>query len=356
MNIIYISLTILCIALMLILWSSISSYRSNRRFVGGEFSETPIIRHLINRILPKEDSNLYMRYSDYMFCLDSRRTIRDLYMYKILCTVGALLIALSIISTNFYIRYKNSYNVSGELPITITSEDYKHLSEGIDFNNENAIDVNQDILKSNITLIQDDTSRKRFENTPIKSLYMYVGRIHASLNNILRITDLFIVLGIVIFGWFLPSIIVKILFSQLEGNELLEADDLETDIYMSAESHMYDILESLINNSMFYCEMFNEFYLLYKDNAKSAYDMVACQPEFPDNFKGLIRDLNLIDSESADKVRVRIKANKQNTEDKIFRDMQIKTRKKLTKLNILCVVGFVLSCLRVMISLLDIMK
>lgn len=355
MNIYYIAIALAAIGVILILSSIISGYQVNRKFRGGDFSETPIISFLIDKTIPKENTSKYQRYSDYIYILDSRKNLRDLYLYKIVCLLIGFIISTAILITDVRTNWVEAFQPSSEVPIEITRDDYKILSLDIDFSNV-LTEKNRETLSSNINLLESAELQENYKSLPVDILLKYLSAIHKNLGNTINFIDLLVAIGIDIASWMFPSLIVKFLYKFLESNEILEFDDLETDISMMADSHIIDIIESLRRNSMFYSELINGFYIIYLDSPKAAYDMVATRPEFPDMFKILIRDLNMTETMSADSVRTRIRANKMNTKNRIMDIMSRQTRKKINKLNFLCLSGFILSCLRLLLGLITLAK
>lgn len=347
-----INFLLICIAISVVSfgYSYFQRQRDNRVFTGTTFVEGPVIKRLIDLVLPKEGTNNYIKMSDYMFVLDSRRSIRDVYLLKIICFACSIVIALSITVTNVINRRADALYVTTEMPISMTMEEYEILSQNVDFNTIKP-ETQNDIIKSNIGLIESKENAKKLNGINPEDLFSYLSIIHKSLSTTFGLLDIFIFLAILFVGWKIPSWAVIGMTSMLTSKELFEYDDLETDILMMSDQQVYQIIEALEKGSLFYREFFCRFRELYTENPEKAYQLVSSRHEFPEHFKKLVRYLNMIEVDGPNYVKVVIKSNKETTKEDVYYELRRIDKKREAILNVMIVAAFFLGLGRVFISL-----
>lgn len=348
----YLIFSLSLIGVFFLIKSIYESYKSNREFRGDSITDVKWIKNLISSITPREGTIKHLKYDDYMFILDRKKSIKDLYFYKLIALLLGFLISLAIVSTNIYDRYSNSFEINEKLPIEISKDDYKILSDGLVFNDS---EEDREALECNIDHIYDTTDRERYESTPPKLMYKYVSNIHDSLSSIVKLSDFLVVVIMSFIGWVFPSLVVSRLFKSLENSVLLEYNDLETIIYMIADQNTNKIIQALEDRSVFFNELFYEFKIAYKLHGVDAYKMFAEYSTFPEEFLRLLRYLDMIDSSGSKDVRRMIEANKTISEDRIFDEKQRLTSKRLGRLNRICIISFILGAARLCWTLFSLM-
>ena len=324
--------------------------KRNKMFSGTGFVEGPLMRKLVSLVMPKENTSEYLKLDDYVFVLDSKKTVRDLYVIKIICVFCSFLVAISITATNVYNRKSLAFSVNTSMPINITQDDYDLLIKGVNLNS-NDTDLQAQIVKENIGTINNPTTVERLNTTSASDLLTYLQVINKRLNSVFSIIDILIFIGIVVFGWFITNFMLNWLVGIIMGRELFEYDDLETDILMLSDQQVFIILETLKKNSMFYREFFCKFRELYIESSQKAYELVASRREFPEHFKKLIRYLNMIETDGPEYVKLVISSNKETTNEDIFRALWRQDKNRVRTLNILVGISFFSGLIRIVLSL-----
>lgn len=321
-------------------------------FSGAGFVEGPFMRRLVDRMLPDEKSRLYTKLSDYVFVLDSRKSIRDVYVIKIICFACSILIGLSITATNIYNRRADAFYVTNKVPIQLTIDEYNALIVGVDLKS-NDVEKQAIVVKSNIGVIENQQTADKLSKVNSADLFGYLQIIHGKLTSVLGIGDLIVFIAILIVGWNVTQWIITWIISLLISRELFEFDDLETDILMMCDSQVVLILETLEKNALFYREFFSKFKDLYIDNSETAYTLVATRHEFPEHFKKLVRYLNMIEKDGTDYVKLVINSNKETTHEDVYSTLYRQRKKHVQILNIMIAVSLFLSLGRVVVSLIS---
>lgn len=343
----YICLAFLAFGLAMIGYSAILGYKGARDFRGDSFKETPFIKTILDAIVPSMGTSKYIKYDDYIFIIDSRKTIRDLYLYKIILVIVTFIISLAIVGTNVYTRYEQAYAVTEDRPITITPELYETLSQDLTFE-ESQLEIDYGTLKSNIYLIDNTEEKMRMQNTPLQALYSYVKMTHDDLSDAVQIWDFLIVVVLSIVGWNLPNWILVFLYKMLETDKSFEFDSLETDIFLMSNEHVYKLLEAVESNAMYYKEIFYNLRMLYYSDRDTMYDLVATRREFPGDLQQLIRYINMVETMGPNYVRTVIAGNKRNTQERMFMLKAAVVHKRLNRINVLCTVAFVVGAIRLL--------
>lgn len=324
----------------------------NKVFSGIGFMEGPFMSRLINSVIPKEESGQYLKLDDYIFVLDSKKTVRDFYAIKIICVFCAFLIAISVTLTNVYDRKSGAFSVNESMPINITQDEYDLLVKGVNLQS-NDLTTQAEIVKENIGTIDNQETITRLNKTSAGDLLTYLKVINSKLTHVFGFLDILIFVGLVVVGWLISDFILKWLVGMLVSRELFEFDDLETDILMLSEKQVLIILETLKKNAMFYREFFCKFKDLYTESPKSAYELVAARKEFPEHFKKLVRYLNMIETDGPEHVKLIISSNKETTNDDIFKALRRQDKRRVRTLNILVAISFFSGLLRIIIALIQ---
>ena len=347
----YICLAFLTIGLILIGYSIIIGYKGARDFRGDSFRETPFVKTILDAIVPSAGTSKYIKYDDYIFILDSRKTIRDLYLYKVVLGVIAVIIAFAVVGTNVYTRYEQAYAVTEERPISISPELYGILSQDLTFD-KNQLELDYGTLKSNISMIESTEEKVRMQNTQLPALYSYISSIHSDLSSAVQIWDFLIIIGIIFVGWNIPNWILVFLYKMLETDKSFEFDSLETDIYLMSNEHVYRLLETLESSAMYYKEIFYHLRMMYYSDREDMYNLVATRREFPGDLQQLMRYVNMVETMGPDYVRTVISSNKRNTQERMFMLKAAVVHKRLNRVNVICTIAFVIGALRLLLVIL----
>lgn len=331
--------------------SFFQNQQNNKTFTGSGFSEGFLMRRLIDKVLPSENSSKFVHFSDYVFVLDSTKGIRDVYLLKIISLVCSVFIAFSVITTNVLLAKSSALAVTEKVPISVTADEYKLLIDGVDFKSITP-DLQGTIIKSNIGVLESKETMEKLNQIDPDDLYTYLKEIHNKMSSVFGLSDIVIFIALLVVGWNLPSWLVNALTGLVMSRELFEYDNLETDVLMLCDQQVFLILETLEKNSMFYREFFFRFRQQYTENPDKAYALVATRHEFPEHFKKLVRYLNMIEQDGYDYVKLIIESNKETTKDDIYRELVRVDRKRVSVLNILISVAFFLGLGRVFMTLL----
>jgi hypothetical protein len=377
-------LSLLIICILLLSYAGYLSYKSNSNFRGDGFGDRVLVQKIIDLFLPKEKSLKRLILEDYLFVVDSYTKARDFYFIKILSCMAGILISTAILGTNLITRYNNVFKVSMSVPIEISRQDYNYLSKNLEFpkynkekngfsisgikdmmngtsKNSAKVEVidekteelnerNKGIIEGRISSMSGE-SLEKFKSLDKDTVYKYIQILHNDIHKIFGFLDVMLFMLIPFLAWILPSELLKFYYRYLESNTILEFDDLETYIYINSEKHVIDILDILIEHSSYYKEMFIEFKTIYEENQSDSYTLIAERPEFPFRFKSLVSYLNLMDSSVPTQVLAAIEANKTTTHDDIMRLLYREDNKKKKRLLRLATAAFILSIVRLLLSL-----
>lgn len=346
----YFCASLVCLSICLMIYSYYLSYRDNKFFRGDRVIESPRISKLLDAISPDSDSAKSRILDDYCYVVDSNWSVRDLYFIKSICLVLGLVIGLSIAVTNTVTRYNDVFSVDVEVPIEIGSSDYKILSDKLTFN-EKDLTSELSTVDNNISKIENSASQRRYTSTNHYNIYKYLTVMHKKLGRTFNILDWVLVIVLTVLGFKLPTMVLKFLFKTMENNLLFEFDDLETTLFMLSDEPVHDVLLEMENSSLFMRQLFYDFSLFYKQSAKDAYRLIESRPEFPEEFKRLIRYCNMIDTSGPNYMRTVILASKENTERSIFAALDKRNRKKMSKIKAVCTVCFLIGILRLILTL-----
>ncbi|MNN10185.1 hypothetical protein D3C81_1231020 [compost metagenome] len=220
----------------------------------------------------------------------------------------------------------------------------------IDKKTEELNERNQGIIEGRISSMTGE-SLEKFKSLDKETVYKYIQILNNNVHKIFGVLDVMLFLLIPFLAWVLPSELLKFYYKYLESNTILEFDDLETYIYINSEKHVIDLIDILIEHSSYYKEMFIEFKTIYEENQSDSYTLIAERPEFPFRFKSLISYLNLMDSSVPTQVLAAIEANKTTTHDDIMRLLYREDNAKKKRLLRLATVAFILSIVRLLLSL-----
>lgn len=324
-------------------------FKDLKEFRDDRMVEAPGIRHLLDAIVPSEGTKEYLVYSDYIYILYNRSNIRDFFLLKIIILLITLVLSFTVVGTNMLKDFTEAFAVNEQLPVSVTYEEYSHLSSGITFQ-EASYQRDKETIEMNIKTYKGKES-SYIENVNVEDSYLHLQVIKSRLDKVFGILDIITILIFIVVGWKSPDWILKFCYNLLEGNKLFEYDTLETNISIHAEKPVSEILDILKIESKYYKNILYEFYNIYENNSEIAYNLVEYRQEFPKDFKRLIRYLSMIDSQGPDYVRDIIDSNKKQTEEEIYNLLRRNTKKKLQKLQLICTGAFILAITRIIISL-----
>ena len=325
-------------------------FKDLKEFRGDRFVETPVARFLINLVIPKRGSDLELKYKDYLYTLNKNVTLRDFYFIKILAVFIGIIISIAICVTNVRMSYNDCFKVSKKIPIEMTSSEFESLSKDLKFDGS---DSDKKILESNIRSLPDKESQYKFETLKIDTCYKYVSNMNDETSGCFGFIDFILVFGIPAFFWSIPNLIVSGLYKYLRNNSLFEYDSLETTISIMRNDKIDRVLEALEDDALYYRNLFYDFDDLYEASPADAFAVIEQHDEFSDNFKRLIRYLDMLYTQGPDYIRNIVDSNKKQTEKELKDKLMNLTNKRLRRLKLVCTISFCLSLFRVIMTLLS---
>ena len=323
-------------------------FKDFKEFRGDKFVETPLAKFLINSVLPPSGSKTEFKYKDYLYVLNRNLTFRDFYFAKIIALVIGVLVGIAIVVTNVKLSYDDCFQISKDVPILMTSSEYKELSNGLSFDNSDA-DVK--LLENNVGSLSTEVSRSKFEPLNAKTCYKYVCNMHDEVSGCFGVGDIAMLLLIPFLSWMIPNFVISGLFKYIQGNALCEYDNLETTISIMRNDKIERIIDALEQDSLYYRNMFYDFEDLYEANPDDAFAVIEQHGEFPNNFKRLIRYLEMLHSQGPEYIKNIIDSNKQQTEQELYDKLMAITNKRLSRLKLICTISFCLAIFRVIVTL-----
>lgn len=337
--------------LCLIGYSQYQRFKENRIFSGKGPRESLFVRSLVSAFMPPKNSKSYLVMEERLFILDPYLKVRDIVLAQLIGGIMAFILGIAITGTNVYLRSENAYQGNSKVPITLSKEEYEQITNGVTFDpNYKKMDIS--IINNNLKTITNRSTLEILSSSGEENLYEYLSNVDNTLSHLLKPQDLFLLAIMAVVGFFLPKMFMNFLYNTLRSNELKEFDALETTVYMMSTRPVYDILRDLEEQAMYYSSMIYKFRIVYERSHETAYEMVAGNIEFPDNFKRLSRYLNIIETSGAESARVAIEAHKTTTEERIFAVQQAIIRKRMFALKLITMMAFILAFIRVMVSML----
>lgn len=283
-----------------------SDYKSNILFRGESFRESKLTKKLVDFFMPskakadKIDSDL--------FYLTHTKTIRDFTMLKIVVLFISIVLSSAIVYTNYLNNRANVFLKERAIPVKISESDYNVLINRLSFE---YIDYQTDLnkLNSNISKTQRISD---YISVDIQELYSTVKAMRNELDDAFGFGSIMTFFAIIVFMWYSPNMILKLLDRMLSRDLYYEYSRLESYIYMNAEKPIDQIIRGLSYESIIFRAPFMEFLARYREDSEYAYELILSTRGANLKFKRLIEYLKLLDNTSPQKAREKISVHQAN--------------------------------------------
>lgn len=352
---IYIFLFLMFVGISFILLASFIHFKDKKQFRGDKLSETPIFKKILDSIAPSEKSQEYKTKSNLIFVFNRNFSVRDFYFAKIFIFLGAVVLSVVIIASNMFTRYEEALDVSSKTSITISSSEYHDLTAGLRFvsKSKNSKDYHNDlsVLDANISTLKDSDSREKFNKLSVTNLYQILTDVNDKMGDVFSFLDIALVLGLLVLAWVGPDEILKRAFKSLAGKSVFEFDELQSTIMLNTHLQTIDLLEVLIENASYYRNILREFRDSYEADPKKSKELVMFGNTFTSNVKELVRYLDILDTEGPEACKFLVSVKKEQGQQLIKRTRENLIRARRKKVKLLCIIGFLLVVVRVVVSL-----
>lgn len=352
---IYIFLFLVFIGISLILLASFIHFKDKKQFRGDRLSETPIFKKILDNIVPNEKSAEYRIKSNLIFVFNRNFSVRDFYFAKIFIFLGAVVLSVVIVASNMFSRYEEALDVSSKTSITISSSEYNYLVSGLKFvsKSESMKDYHNDlsVLDANISTLPEEDSREKFSKMSTTNLYQILEDVNDKMGDVFSFLDLILVLGLLVLAWVGPDEVLKRAFKSLAGKSVFEFDELQSTIMLNTHLQTLDLLEVLIENASYYRNILREFRDSYEADPKKSKEVVMFGNTFTNNVKELVRYLDILDTEGPEACKFLVSVKKEQGQQLIRRTREALIKSRRNKVKVLCIVGFLIVVVRVIVSL-----
>lgn len=283
------------------------NYMDNLYFRGESFQESYAVKRVIDFILPKEEKAALM--DNIVFHLDAKKSVRDLYLLKLICFVSAIIIAFAVVFTDYLNDKSKVFVEKRDLPFSISEDHYVQITSGLTFQKLDRVE-DIDLMKSNIRYIDDGEIYLTVSST---LLYDTIYEMNKDLGKLFNFIDIITFLIIILIGWYIPSLIVRALNKMLLMSSEFEYAVLESFIYLNSELKTELLLTGLVRESVVYKQLFIVFLQRYREDNVASFDLVLKNSEFSKNFRTLIEYISLLESTDAGSVKQKILINQKNS-------------------------------------------
>ncbi|MFQ9249435.1 MAG: hypothetical protein ACLR3R_19515 [Clostridium paraputrificum] len=321
-----------------------TEYRDNILFRGESFSESYGVKVILDYIVPKDTRVLDNR----LFYVFGNTTVRDFYMVKILVFLCSIVVCVAVVTTNVLSNRLHVFTTPpGDLPYVISESEYEVLSLDLTFN---TIDEEKDLY--NLTRnMRSSSEYNRYLTTDTNLLYEAIESMSYALNNTFGVGEILVAIIILLLGWFLPNIILSLLFKLLKSDMSYEYAKLESYIYLNCDQRVETILVGLANEAVVYRELFKAFLLRYREDRFLSYSLILSNQGFTQEFKTLIEYLSLLENGTTQSVKSKITINRRNYMDKLKIDIRRSAKNKRDFLHSACLISVIIGLGGVLVTL-----
>lgn len=322
-----------------------AEYKDNILFRGESFKESYGIRVILDFIIPKDTHVIDNR----LFYVFGETTVRDFYMTKLLCFLCSIVVSVSVVVTNYYNNRLDVFSGTKDLPYVINEHEYNILVKDLTFN---TIDEHSDMinLKRNI---KNSSEHSRYVLTDSELLYKTLRNMTSDLQSCFGIMEVISGLLVLLLGWFIPNIILSVLFKLLKADMSFEYAKLESYIYLNRDERVETILMGLANESLVYRELFKAFLLRYREDRFLSYSLILGNSGFTQEFKTLIEYLSLLENGTSEAVKNKIIINRKSYMDKLKMEIRKSAQSKKDALNAACIFSIVIGIVGVLVNIIS---
>lgn len=348
---IYLFIILITLGLLFFCLSRYTKFKDLQGFGGFSVENTRIIKKIIEKIMPAENTRQYRLKNNYLFVLNSDISIKDFYFAKLIILVLGFTLSIGIVATRIYKSYENCFDVTKYVSCDITRDDYNVLSKDLTFpKGKDKINEDKKILVSNLSNLNSD-NKGAIKASNTDKLYDAVKSIHSSLTGVVSFSDILIVFLVLALSWWIPDLVLQKAFMFLADGSFREYDYLLSYLLVSRNEDTESIIRDLTNSSKFYTNFFREYANAYETSSDNAYEFVSSRPEFPVHFQQLVRYIDLLDKEGVDTLEMVVSAKKDQNQEDIELNQRKIIKKRVKFVSRLFTVGFILGIARVMAAL-----